>query len=185
MNTPYITKLGSKVLNKKSKSVEKVDINLVKTLSKVLKDSKMGVAISAPQIGINHRVFVVNKNTLSNKYTRKYINGEKTYFKIDSDMVFINPCILKYSESKYLVTESCLSIDNIGGICERYKGLVIKAFDIKGDEFVIECTGLLAQICQHEMEHLNGKFFIEKCKKVYTNRETKLQKYSQMNYIIC
>lgn len=185
MTTPDIKKLGSKILNKKSKLVKQLDVTIVKKLSKALKNSKIGVAISAVQIGINYQIFIVDKYTLNSKYTRKYINGEKTYFKFDNDMVFINPCILKYSEKKCLVCESCLSIDNIGGICKRYKGLVIKAFDIKGDEFFIECTGLLAQICQHEMEHLNGKFFLEKCTKVYTNKDTKLQKHSQLNYINC
>ena len=98
-------------------------------------------------------------------------------------MVFVNPVILEYSKTKSLMNESCLSIDNISGILKRHIKVIIKAYDTNCNKFVICCTGLLAQICQHEMDHLNGKFYIDKCKKVYSNPNLKLQKYSTMNYL--
>ena len=60
-----IRKLGNKVLIKKSKHVKFLDINLVKDLSKTLGETK-GVAIAAPQIGSNFRIFVVLRNIFKN-----------------------------------------------------------------------------------------------------------------------
>jgi peptide deformylase len=76
--------------------------------------------------------------------------------------VFINPKILKSSKEKKYMLEGCLSVRWLYGEVERSKQVTIESFDERGKKHVRGAGGLMAQIFQHEIDHLNGILFDSK-----------------------
>ena len=75
--------------------------------------------------------------------------------------VFINPKITKISKKKQAVKEGCLSVIGVFGAMQRAEKVTVEAYNEKGEKFSRGASGLLAQIIQHEMDHLNGILFID------------------------
>lgn len=125
---------------------------IVARMSASLRESVHGVAIAAPQIGIPYRIFVVSGFVI----TGRERNLE------DPDMVFINPTITRTSRKKMLVSgEGCLSVPNVYGTIERAEKATVRAYDVEGKKFERGGSELLAEIFQHEIDHLNGILFID------------------------
>lgn len=154
--------------NIKSRKIE-VIVNLMK---KALENEEDGVAIAAPQIGESLRIFVVSKRVFKimdeerrrGKSKRENIENFENDTIDYQDMVFINPVIIKTSKKKSLVEEGCLSVRWLYGRVERYHKTLVKAYDENGQAFTMGGSGLLSQIFQHEIDHLNGILFIDKAK---------------------
>lgn len=156
-----IVQTPDKVLLNKSIEVSVEDIKTPK-IQKILKDMKEamdsqedGVAIAAPQIGHNVRIFIVSKKAF--EMTEKF-KGIKKH------AVFINPEIIKISKTKKEMEEGCLSVRYLYGKVLRSEKATVKALDENGKEFIMGGSGLLAQIFQHETDHLEGVLFTEKAK---------------------
>ena len=116
------------------------------------------VAIAAPQIGEGLRIFVVSGRTID-KDPEEHKNkkeGVKT-----KDLVFINPEIIKRSRQKSILQEGCLSVRWFYGDVKRNEKVTIRAYDDMGNKVTRGASGLLAQIFQHETDHLNGILFID------------------------
>ena len=79
-----------------------------------------------------------------------------------SDSVYINPEIKKLSKNKERLDEGCLSVRYLYGKVERSEKASIEAYDESGKKFKMGASGLLAQIFQHEVDHLNGILFTDK-----------------------
>lgn len=79
----------------------------------------------------------------------------------DQPMVFINPKITTLTEETQPYEEGCLSVPQIYDKVERPSRVKIEALDLQGEKFEIEADGLLAVCIQHEMDHLNGKLFVD------------------------
>lgn len=103
-----------------------------------------GVGIAAPQIGVNLQAFV--------------ISGEITEDGLDK--AFINPEIFWQSEEVNKDFEGCLSFPDIFLKIERPIKVGMESYDITGEKFKFEAEGFLARAVQHELDHLNGKLFI-------------------------
>lgn len=123
-------------------------------IKKILNDMKTalageddGVAIAAPQIGHSVRIFVV---------------AQKASKLFADDTVFINPEIIRMGKKKQELSEGCLSVRWKYGLVKRSLSATVRAYNEQGHEFVISGRGLLAQIFQHEIDHLNGVLFIDK-----------------------
>jgi peptide deformylase len=86
-------------------------------------------------------------------------------FKGEKDLVYINPVITKLSREKKEVDEGCLSVRWIYGKVKRSVRASVKAINENGEPFERGASGILAQIFQHEIDHLHGILFIEKTKK--------------------
>jgi len=136
----------------KSKKIK----DIIKKMSESLTLYENGVALAAPQIGESLRIFIVDKNAL--KYREK---PEKEKREIDQ-WVFINPVIKKMSQKKQILPEGCLSVKGVYGASKRAEKLTVEAYDENGGKFTRGASGLLAQIIQHEIDHLNGILFIDK-----------------------
>lgn len=108
-----------------------------------------GAAIAAPQIGESLRIFIVSKK----------INNTK-------DLVFINPEIIKSSKKTRKVEEGCLSVRWLYGQVKRSEKVTLRAYNEKGLRFERGASGLLAQIFQHETDHLSGILFTDKAENV-------------------
>jgi peptide deformylase len=132
---------------------------IIQNMSTAMALQKDGVAIAAPQIGVNLRIFVV-----SGKLLRE---ADKTFKGDGSDLVFINPVILKLSKEKKDVEEGCLSVRWLYGKVRRSVRATISAYNEKGQKIERGASGILAQAFQHEVDHLNGILFIDKAKEVW------------------
>jgi peptide deformylase len=141
--------------------------NILKEMRIALDSQEDGVAIAASQIGYPLRIFVVSHKvadlmkipTLSEK------DGE-TKKKILKNTVFINPVVKKLSKEKKIVEEGCLSVRYLYGKVKRSNKAIVEAYDENGVKFTNGASGLLAQIFQHETDHLDGVLFIDKAKYV-------------------
>ncbi len=129
--------------------------SVIKRMREALEGQEDGVAIAAPQIGVSLRIFVVSHRTFS-LITK---NNPET---LSEDLVFINPEIIKVSKKKKKMEEGCLSVRWLYGQVERSEKVNVKALNERGEIFERGSSGLLAQIFQHEIDHLNGILFIDK-----------------------
>ena len=75
--------------------------------------------------------------------------------------VFINPKIIKISKKKQTVKEGCLSVVGVFGVIVRAEKITLEAYNEKGEKFSRGASGLLSQVFQHEMDHLNGILFTD------------------------
>jgi peptide deformylase len=172
-----IVQKENKILRKIAKEVPIEDIRsrkietIIRRMIKALNTQEDGVAIAAPQIGENLRIFVVSKKIFeimeeektkikgSKRENLEAFEKEKTEFK---DVVFINPEILKTSKKQMLTEEGCLSVRWLYGKVKRSEKTLVKAYDENGKPFTLGGSGLLSQAFQHEIDHLNGILFIDK-----------------------
>ena len=126
-------------------------------MKQALRDEPYGVAIAAPQIGVSYRIFVVRGYVLAHQ--RRADPGSEMI----ADEVFINPTITYRSEKKEVISgEGCLSVPNIYGDIERSVRVRLVAQDEKGKKFMKNGSGLIAEIFEHECDHLDGILFIDK-----------------------
>jgi len=140
---------------------------ILKEMSSALKSQSDGVAIAAPQIGYPLSIFVVSGKI----FHKDFIRGKKEFEKIPQkevpkDLVFINPKISKLSKEKEWMPEGCLSVRWLYGKTFRSKKAMVTAYDEKGKKFQRGASGLLAQIFQHETDHLKGVLFIDHAKDI-------------------
>lgn len=125
--------------------------SIIEKMQSILTTQEDGVAIAAPQIGESLRIFVMSADVL-------HFKGAPTH------TIYINPVIIKMSKDKKLLEEGCLSVRFWYGKIRRATKVKIEAFDQNGEKFTEECSGLFAQIFQHETDHLNGILFIDNAK---------------------
>lgn len=166
-----------KVLRKVAKEIPLSDIlkpkikKVLKEMSESLLSQHDGVAIAAPQIGYSLRIFVVSGRIFAKEFVSKRgRKPEQEDISLDEgrpkDLVFINPKISKLSRDKEWVPEGCLSVRPLYGKTLRSLKTTVVAYDENGKKFTRGGSGLLAQIFQHETDHLNGILFIDHAKDV-------------------
>ncbi len=114
------------------------------------REHEVGVALAAVQIDRLTRVVII-RNNFDDKADRTF-------------GVFINPEITKYEGEVEEDFEGCLSIKDIYGKVPRYTQVRIKARNIHGKEIRVTADGFLARVFQHEIDHTNGKVFIDHIK---------------------
>jgi peptide deformylase len=138
---------GAEVLTKPSKPVVHIsdtEVQLVKDMVETMYKAP-GVGLAAPQVGVGKRIMVTDPTA-----------GEKR----NQLITIINPVIAE-SEGEQLEDEGCLSIPGFSAVVLRPKRVVLKGLDMNGKEITIEGKDLLARAFCHEMDHLNGVFFLD------------------------
>jgi len=120
----------------------------ISDMKTTLKAAKNGVGLAAPQAGKNLRIFVASDDLGLNQ------------------TVFINPEITSVSENEILKDEGCLSLPGFHGKIYRAEWVKAEAFNENGRKFKVKATGLVSQLIQHEVDHLNGILYIDKAEKV-------------------
>ncbi|WP_018714853.1 peptide deformylase [Brachymonas chironomi] len=103
-----------------------------------------GVGLAATQVDVHERVVVIDVSESR-----------------DQRLVVINPEIVWASEERVRGDEGCLSVPGIYDGVERAERVHVRALDAQGNSRLIEADGLLAVCLQHEMDHLDGKVFVE------------------------
>jgi peptide deformylase len=147
----------TQLLRKKAALVKSFDQNLKKTIAEMKKTllGTNGVGLAANQVGVDLSLFIAKPK---NKF-----------------YVFINPVIEVFGEP-VLMEEGCLSLSGKWGYLERYPEVKINYQDVWGKKKTLRAKGLLAQIIQHEVDHLNGLLFIDKAKEVFDISKNKQSK---------
>lgn len=143
------------------------------TVTKILKDLRhalktykvdgfTAVAIAAPQIGISKRIFIIEDQSKDRDAL--------------PSLVAINPQLVKLSKKTHEVGEGCLSLPEYYGLVRRAKNTTMRALDATGTPYERGAGGLLAQIIQHEYDHLDGILFTDRAVKVWHKDELEKEK---------
>lgn len=116
-----------------------------------------GVGLAAPQVGILRRAVVVLETNVE--------EGEEEFI-----IELINPEIIE-SSGEQVGAEGCLSVPGEYGIVRRPERVKVRAMDRNGELFEYEGEGLTARCFCHELEHLDGHLFTERCERMLTEEE--------------
>lgn len=116
---------------------------LARNLLETMYEGK-GIGLSATQANIHKRILVVD------------VSDEK-----DSPLILINPKIEVLNEEEEVNSEGCLSVPGFFEEVSRPSEINITALNLEGEKFTIVATNLLAVAVQHEMDHLDGKIFVD------------------------
>ena len=131
-------------------------IEIVESMKKVLlqweseREHEVGVALASIQIDVPYKIVIIRKDL-----------DDKDNHDFD---VFINPSITKYEGELVEDFEGCLSIKDIYGKVPRFSKVRIKATDLDGKPIRHTAKGFIARVFQHEIDHTDGKLFIDHIK---------------------
>ena len=138
-----ILKIGDDTLRKISRPVDNITPRILRLLDDMVETMRAadGVGLAAPQIGVLRRVVVLDVG--------------------DGLVELINPKIIA-TEGEQCESEGCLSVPGEWGITRRPAKVTVRAQDRHGEWFEMTGEGLLARCFCHEIDHLDGKLFIDK-----------------------
>ena len=130
-------------LRQKAKRVSRIDRSIRRLIDDMVETMQQahGVGLAAPQVGVPLRVAVLQ------------MPGEEP-------VAIINPQIVKRAGEQE-VTEGCLSIPGYVGEIKRSASVTVKGQDRQGKALRIKATGLMAEVLEHEIDHLNGILYID------------------------
>ncbi|MFB3896583.1 MAG: peptide deformylase [bacterium] len=140
---------GDPILEKPTTTINNItskEIALVEDMFETMFTAE-GVGLAANQVGINKRIVVIDASRGQMKKER---------------ITIINPEIVFYSKEIDSGKEGCLSFPEMEGTVERSLLIGVRAVNLNGDTIELEVKDMLARIFQHEIDHLNGKMFIER-----------------------
>lgn len=148
-----------------AQAVEQVDESiqrLVDDMFDTMKDER-GIGLAATQVNVHKRVVVMD------------VSDEQ-----DNPLVFINPKIIA-REGNTVSEEGCLSVPNNYAKVDRSEKVTVSALNREGEEFTLEAEGLLAICIQHELDHLQGKLFVDYLSPLKRDRiKKKLEKEAKL-----
>lgn len=133
------------ILKKVSREITVID-DKIKTLAQDMMETMHkydGVGLAGPQVGVLKRIVVIDLYEEGMQFT------------------LINPVIIK-EKGEQIVEEGCLSYPNQFGKIKRPKEVVVEALDLDGKKVKLKGKDLLAQALCHEIDHLDGKVFVDK-----------------------
>ena len=154
-----VAKLGNPILRQISKQVDLKELadqqgelqGFIDDMIDTMREED-GVGLAAPQVNRSLQIVVL-----------EYENNER--YPDESSIpvtVLVNPVLSDYGEEKVLGWESCLSLVDFRGLVPRSTSVTLKAYDRDGDRIEKRATGFEAVVLQHEIDHLNGKVFLDR-----------------------
>lgn len=154
LDNPILRKKAHKVTHFDAKFQTLVD-DMVETMLQA-----PGVGLAAPQVAVSQQVIVIRLP--DDEESRKEF-GE------DAGVLYVvaNPKIIKTSKELLEGVEGCLSIPGYQGEVDRHEMVVVTGQDRHGKPFRIKAKGWLARVFQHEIDHLEGRLFIDIAKRVW------------------
>ena len=139
-----IRTFGDPVLKTKAAAVTEIDgkvARLVDDMFDTLYESDSGIALAAPQIGVQKQIVVWDID--------------------DEPMALINPTVVE-SDGEWVYSEGCLSIPELYVDIVRPNQVLVRGFTVDGDEVEIEADELMGRMFQHEIDHLNGVLMFDR-----------------------
>ena len=148
-----ILKDGDETLRRQCRPVEKITPRITRLLDdmKATLHKANGVGLAAPQVGVLRRICIVECEP-----------GEL--------IELINPEIIGMSGEQEEI-EGCLSVPGRWGITKRPAKVTVRATDRRGNSFTVDGEGLLARALCHEIDHLDGVIFYDKCVRMLSPEE--------------
>lgn len=143
-----IVTYGHPVLEKVANPVSEIDdeiLDLARDMVLTM-HAAPGIGLAAPQVNVSKRVITVDLSV-----------GENP----DDLIILVNPQFIE-TEGEEVSEEGCLSVPGIHENVKRPTRVRVKGLDLKGKERVVDATGQLARVFCHEIDHINGRLFIEK-----------------------
>jgi len=143
---------GEGILRQTSKKVDNIDGELVELLDSTLLTMRQGkgLGLAANQVGVNKRFFAI----------------DLSYFDVIKEpIVIINPEIVEVSGS-VTSEEGCLSFPGLFLELEKPEKATVAGLNRDGKEITLEGNGLMARVLVHEVDHLDGKLFIDNLSKL-------------------
>lgn len=139
---------GSPILSKKVEKIEDLPKNFVNYMDDMFETMLIeeGIGLSANQVGKDMRFFITNLSS----YDKNLGKG-----------IFINPLIID-SSGESTLEEGCLSIPDIRQQVTRPERITLQWENLERKIFKEEFTGLMARVIQHELDHLNGLYFVDR-----------------------
>ena len=154
-----VAKLGDPILRQKAKLVDlevlKSQDNKIQALIDNMIETMReedGVGLAAPQVFQSLRLVVIESS-----FNERYPEAPNIPL-----TVLVNPSIKYYGEEKVLGWEGCLSLKDLRGLVPRSKEITVEYFDREGNLVIIDAEGFLAVVLQHEIDHLDGKVFLDR-----------------------
>jgi peptide deformylase len=146
------------VLTQKAAPVARVEKSMHKIADDMLETmyAAPGIGLAANQVGILERFLVIDT-----EYDLEELANGKTVAKNKKPQIIFNPEII-YKEGSILMNEGCLSVPDYNADVKRSEKIKMQYQDIDGLTKTISAEGLLAVAIQHEMDHLEGKLFIDR-----------------------
>lgn len=112
--------------------------------------------LAAPQIGISKRIIVFSAP--DNPQLKQW---RPDFTQAMDKTIWINPSFEPMGEEKHEDYEGCFSVKDIAGNVSRFKQIRYQAFTVQGEIVAGKAEGFLARLIQHEIDHINGKLFID------------------------
>jgi len=128
--------------------------NLILDMRYTLELKKYGVGLAAPQVGQN-----VSLSVIYIRPTKTRPNLPKSKW---ADLVLVNPIITKTFSSKKQMWEGCISLSDVFAKVPRYRKIELEYLDAKAEKHKKIYEGLVAHVIQHEVDHLQGKLFVDR-----------------------
>ncbi len=136
---PTLTKKAEEIINL-DKYIEELALNMVQTMY-----AAPGIGLAAPQVNESKRLITVDLSV-----------GENS----QNLIILINPELVS-QEGEIISEEGCLSVPDINEKVARPSRVIIRGIDLKGNEKTVEAEELFARVLCHEIDHINGKLFID------------------------
>jgi peptide deformylase len=174
-----ILKFPDPRLRKKGVAITEVTPELKKLAEDMVETmyDENGIGLAAPQVGQSVRLLVIDTRPHDENEqptTEGLTDLEKA---VQQPLVIFNPVITK-SQDKTTFEEGCLSVPGFFETVERALYIEATYLDIEGKEQILKTDGLLAICLQHEMDHLEGKLFIDRLSFLKSNRiKSRIQKH--------
>ena len=159
-----VLKFPDSRLRRKGKAVEKVTPELRQLVDDMLETmyAEKGIGLAAIQVGVEVRLLVIDTSPMgeSDRYDLEEQQTEREK-QVSMPLVIFNPEITK-KEGKTTFDEGCLSVPGYFETVERSEYIEVKGLNKEGEAFELQLDGLLSICMQHEIDHLDGKVFIDR-----------------------
>jgi peptide deformylase len=153
------------ILRKKAHKITSFDRKLQQLADDMIETvvAAPGVGLAAPQVAVSQRLIVVH---LPDDEDSREFYGK------DAGALYVvaNPEIIKASKEMVEGVEACLSIPGYFGKVDRHEKVTVKGLDRHGKPLRVKAEGWLARVFQHEIDHLDGRLFIDIAKEIWEQR---------------
>jgi len=141
---------GDPILRERARPVDVFDDALAETAQAMVDTMyrERGIGLAAPQVGLRVRLIVA-------------LQMEDPDDADAEPLALVNPEVLERSRETWVLEEGCLSIPGVNGEVTRAETVTVRYQDLDGEAHIFSAAGMFARILLHEIDHLNGKLFID------------------------
>lgn len=162
-----VTQYGEPVLRQSGDAVEAFDDNLHTLASDMIETmyGEEGVGLAAQQVDRAIMLCVIDVSHLPDEDLDYQLDGLRQPIDLIMPMALVNPEVTELPGKTVTDEEGCLSFPGIRGDVPRAENIEVRFRDLKGLAHTLVCSGWFARVVQHEVDHLNGKLFIDRMEK--------------------